>query len=129
MEDALKERAKILDELVPSIFKSEETPSESILKNILIHKALAEHPNKINNIKSIKVDVSALIDKYSVNCDIVESEKKIFICPITQSEVLKPWKADCGHVFEESAVLDALKRNMRCPVFGCNVRLSKSNKF
>ena len=124
MEDALRERAKILEDLLPSIFKSIDEPSEKTLKLIMVHMALAETPSKIMNPKAIRPKPNDLIEKYSGTLDVVNvADNRPKICPLSQSAITKEWKGPCGHIFEDSAIQEYLKRSNKCPVIGCTAKL------
>lgn len=126
MEEALAKRNKILEEVLPYLFKPESNPSEKLIRHIGIHQALAAAPLRITKAKGIKVDVAAVIDKYAV-CSgiIIEKESQSRRCPISQCTIEKEWRGECGHAFEEAAVLAYLKQSTKCPVIGCNRRLVK----
>jgi hypothetical protein len=127
MDEALKERAKILDAIIPDLFKSEMIPSESLIKKICIHKHLATNFSKINAIKTIKVDsaVEKIMETYNKNLEVINKEEIKSTCPLTSGNITDPWIGQCGHCFEKSAVISYLKQSKYCPVLGCNKVLVK----
>lgn len=127
MEDALKERADILEELLPIIFKSKSRPSEQLIKNIGIHKALGSNPSKIANVKSIKVNLNDIFEKYTGPDIIIEEKRSGGKCPISQCEIVNKWESVCGHVFEEKAVIKYIEKTSKCPVVGCKGYLKQRN--
>lgn len=123
MEEALKERATILEKLLPNLFKAPELPDAALVKNICIHQELSNNPHKISAIKSIKVDIESVFEKFS---PAVESSSKPGICALSQAQIIVPWKGDCGHFFEKSYVMDYLaKEEKYCPISGCRKLLQK----
>eukprot|EP00347_Sterkiella_histriomuscorum_P024381 403331318 len=48
--------------------------------------------------------------------DTQSEEESVYECPITHEPIIIPYKTQCNHVFEESAITDWLKREQSCPV-------------
>lgn len=122
MENALKERSRILDSIIPELFKSEKQPPKTLIKKICVYNHLSENPSKINSIKNIKVndEIEDIFDKYNKNVRVIEEKDVKAICPLTLSEIKNSWKGACGHTFEKDAVVSYLIKNKYCPVHGCN---------
>jgi hypothetical protein len=128
MENALKERATILENILDTLFKGSEEPSNILLKKISIHQILSNMPQRILSPESIKPDVNAILEKYAPQVDVMDEEVN-FMCPLTQGKIQNPWKGVCGHVFEEKAILGFLKNgNEYCPIHGCDKKLAKKLK-
>lgn len=130
MEEALKERAKILEDGLPILFKAREEPSNELIKKISIHLTLSTNVSKIMNPSSLKTDPARIIEKYGQlqGNIVVEAQNISMICPLSQSAIKHKWTSICGHSFEESAVKDyMLKGKTQCPVLGCHKKLSKVN--
>lgn len=125
MEDALKERAKLLGAIVPDLFKAKEPPTESLIQRICIHRVIAETPVKITAPKKIKVKTESVFEEFSPQINVVAGTQIRKMCPLTMADISVPWVGQCGHVFETSALLAVIKTNPYCPVLGCNKRLSK----
>lgn len=124
LESILSERAKLLGEVLPLLFKMEETPSESLLQRIALHQELGRSPSRISNVKSIKPDVAAILSAYSSGVELITDSSGPSLCPLSQAPIVVAWKGACGHLFEEQAVLDYIKRvASTCPVLGCAKRL------
>lgn len=126
MEEELKQRSNILEKLLPNLFKAKSLPNQNLIKNILIHQDLALHPLKISSIKSIKVNVESVFEKYSPSIELpvkVATQK----CILSQAIIKIPWTGECGHTFEESIILDyIMKNNKHCPLHGCGKPLIKA---
>lgn len=124
MDEMLKERSDTLNRILPLIFKIDNTPPEKLLQNISIHLTLGENPMRITNLKAIRPRPDALIDKYAQKLTVVEINSNK-ICPLSQAPISKPWVGKCEHVFEESYILDYLKKKKDgyCPIKGCNKHL------
>lgn len=129
MEDAMRERAAILESILSSLFRAPEQPSETLLKKISIHQALAAAPQKIAAPKSIRPNIDAILDKYASQVDVVEF-KESMVCPLSQGPIKSPWKGECGHVFEEAYIMDYMKkdRTQFCPIYGCDKRLVRRGR-
>ncbi|ELA42019.1 uncharacterized protein VICG_00866 [Vittaforma corneae ATCC 50505] len=128
MENAMKERAAILEKILSDLFKTVEQPPETLLKKISIHQALAAMPQKIVAPRSIKPNIDAIIDKYASQVDVV-GFKENMICPLSQGPIKNPWMGECGHVFEEAYIIDYMKKDKTqyCPIHGCDKRLIRRN--
>lgn len=128
MEEELKSRSAILQNILPNLFKTNDLPSESLIRNILIHQSLAVNPFKISSAKSIKVNVEAVFEKFSPSLEVPEKNTQQ-ICILSQAAIKVPWIGDCGHAFEESIVLAYIQRgNKHCPLHGCGKPLIKTKK-
>lgn len=134
MEGALRDRADILERILPAIFKTDSQP-ESLIKKICIHQAIAAAPQKIVAPKQIKINIAQVIEKYSPALDVVPERENNLVCPLTQGIVKKPWVGECGHVFEEDSIKDYIARGGQaygrityshtpatpfCPIHGCD---------
>ncbi|KAM0680059.1 hypothetical protein GINT2_001588 [Glugoides intestinalis] len=126
MENALKERDTILTDLLPTLFKTSQTPSKALIKLICQHQALAAVPQKISNPKAVKVSITAIFDQYTSQVNVVDVEMAQK-CPLTHGKIQTPWLSTCGHTFEESTIIDYMKVDKYCPIHGCNKKLVKKN--
>lgn len=124
MENALNERDAILTDLLPSLFKTSEVPSKTLIKLICQHQALAAAPQKISNPKAVKVSVNAVFDKFTSHVNILDADV-VQKCPLTHGTIKTPWLSTCGHTFEESTIIDYMKLDQYCPIHGCNKKLAK----
>ena len=125
MEEALNERASILEKIIPNLFKLKEPPKESLVKSICIHQALAANPFKISSLKSLKINVEAIFEKYNLKTEIsLKTTAKT--CPFSKGPIEVPWEGQCGHIYDEKHILEYLKgKQQYCVVHGCNKRLIK----
>lgn len=128
MEDALKERASILENIISQLFRASSRPSESLVERICIHQFLATAPHRITSPKSIKAQTSKVFDKYAPQLNVVENSKSGTRCPLTQDAIRVPWVSECGHCFEEASVLEFIKVDKYCPIIGCNKKLARKRK-
>lgn len=126
MDEALKERSKILDELLPWLFANERQPPEGLVKQIAINKALAMAPHKMASPQRVRAECGWIYEKYGTNMKIIgNAGPETPRCPISQSAIVTEWRAACGHVFEQASVDPYLQKNSTCPVFGCGKQLQK----
>lgn len=125
MEEAMKERRKILEDLIPEIFQIEKVDHKNLIKNICLHIELDKFPNKIMNPAAVKVKnlATEIIEKNTEQLNVVDDSERR--CPLLGSVIKKPWKSTCGHIYEEEAVLGYLQKERYCVVHGCNERLVK----
>lgn len=126
MENAFQERVKILENILPDIFRFTEIPPNNLLKRISIHLAIGDAPHKVATAKHIRPSIQALMEKYIQPVDIVQNEENL-VCPLTQGIIKKRWVGDCGHVFDESTILNYMARRKTtfCPIHGCDKKLRK----
>ncbi|KAI4292456.1 hypothetical protein PAPHI01_1730 [Pancytospora philotis] len=128
LEELLGARAKALDEVLVSVFKNDSAPSDTLIKRIAIHQALAAAPHRMDNPKSVRGNTAAIYDKYGPGLEILDKvEKKDLVCPISQCRIEVPWVSSCGHVFEERIVVDFIKKRSVCPVLGCKKPLQQAH--
>lgn len=127
LEEILKERSKILDELIPELFKAGIERKD--LELVCIHQKLAMNPSKINSAKTIKVEdkIEELMERFQVPLEIINKKEDVFECPLSCSIIENKWVGECGHVFEEKIVLRFLEKEKYCPVHGCNKLLIKKH--
>lgn len=126
MEDAMKERGILLENILDSMFKTPEKPSESLLKKISTHQILSNEPQRIISPKNIKPNLNAILDKYAPQVAVLDIKTEKLRCPLSQGIIKTPWRSECGHIFEEKYALERLKsKDYRCPVHGCGKRLIK----
>lgn len=129
MEELLKERDKLLDELLEVLFSMEEQPYEQLISAIAVQKALTAAPHKINKPSRIRADTSWIYEKYGAGMEILNEEKtKEIRCPISKGLIEEEWHGVCGHVFDKQTVEEYIKKTDKCPVFGCNKRLKPNKK-
>lgn len=59
----------------------------------------------------------------------MDLQDELFICPISQRIMAEPVSTKCGHTFEESYIIEWLRKKDHCPV--CNKQISKelTNNF
>lgn len=120
MDDALREREKLMDQLLTLILKVDKNPPEKLMKSLCLHKSLVDFQHKLSAPGSIRIDYKSMIEKYSPTVEVVEeTQNESLRCPITQSAIVKCWDAPCGHKFEELAGKEYFKINRKCPVMGC----------
>ncbi len=122
IKDIFDERNKMLDEIIPLLFKAERRPPEELVKKILIQKVISKNIKKLGNTKGIKVNVKDVFDKYMNNVELVEAKNKKdnLICPLSQGLIEDPWEGICGHIFERKIVNSYMAVGKQCPVIGCN---------
>lgn len=128
LEELLKERSKMLEDVLPHLFKCETVPSAGLISSIELHMELAKQPNAIDNIKSIKLDGRRIYEQYEPMVEALgdPGDDNEHYCPVLQCVVTRPWVGVCGHIFEESAMTkEFLKKVARCPVVGCNKILER----
>lgn len=126
MRDAFEERSAVLEDVLPYLFKGEAAPAEALIRAICVHQALAKTPSGIVNVKKIRVDTAAVVERFGPSLEVVREETcGPATCPITLGVIAEPWQGVCGHVFEESAVLAFRAHKNACPVLGCGKTLAK----
>jgi hypothetical protein len=60
----------------------------------------------------------------------IEEETISLRCPITRQKMVEPMKSKvCGHVYSKIGIFSLLKgkRNVKCPIAGCNKQISKGS--
>lgn len=125
LDEILAERARLLLEAAPYLFKIDAAPAECLLRRIMLYQRLAAQPSLIANPKAIKVSTAELIEMHTPNLEIVVADDgEAPRCPISQSDIVEKWRGKCGHLFERSAVLSFIKNgHQTCPVLGCTKKL------
>ncbi|KAI5178080.1 hypothetical protein PAEPH01_2529 [Pancytospora epiphaga] len=142
------ERARILEDILPRLFKDDFVPPSHLVKNIALHLSISKRPDLLQNPRSVKINTAKIYEKYGVEVEVVHDnlEERQAICPLSQSRVVVPWMGACGHVFEESVIKKYIenkeveilgKRRGRndasgpvvgCPVIGCNKMLVRNKE-
>lgn len=126
LEKMLKNREEMLTEVLPLFFKGGRMPSEKLVENVLVHKALAQTPTRLGNPRNIKVDVAAVMERHGPGVECVSHDQGPKLCPLSKGVIRKEWRGRCGHTFDEEAVVPFMKRGIKkCPVFGCGKELRK----
>lgn len=122
MEDALKERTQILEDITSYLFRTID-PSKPLVERICIHQFLGSAPHRIANPKSIKAQTGPIFDRYAPQLDIIGRSRADSWCPLTQDTIRVPWVSECGHCFEKASILEYIKVDKYCPIIGCNKKL------
>lgn len=129
MNNILKERAEILQSIIPELFKVPKHNPECAISKICVHLHICEYPNSISNLKSIKVSnqVEAIMDKYNTSISVLTKQSNLK-CPLSQMEISDPWKGKCGHLFDKGSIKAYMKKDSYCPVHGCDKILKEDKK-
>jgi len=128
MDEALKERAEILKAHLGYIIDQDYEAKKPLIKDMLLHIALKDHPERINKTESFKIEFSKTIERFLPGISILEEENEMEeMCPLSQAPIRIKWKAICGHVFDEETIVGFMRSSTKCPVVGCGETLRKSD--
>lgn len=148
--DLAAERARMLEDVLPLLFKGDAMPPSRLIKNIATHLAIAKKPDMLQSPRAVRADHARIYDKYGPAVEVVHdgAAQHQAQCPISQSPITVPWASTCGHAFEERAVLAYVERTrasmaearrkdpgldnsavtVSCPVIGCGKPLTKQRE-